>query len=81
MKYLKLSIVLFLLCNPLRVLAQFEIPETPTGTEQTSVYDYINLLPPGQRKALEQKLIGYADSTSTQIVYAIISSTEGENIN
>lgn len=59
--------------------AQFEIPKTPS--EQTSVYDYINLLPAGQEKALEQKLIRYADSTSTQIVLAIISSTEGENIN
>lgn len=30
---------------------------------------------------MEQKLISYSDSTSTQIVVAIISSTEGENIN
>ncbi len=59
--------------------AQFKIPATPS--KQTSLYDYINLLPAGQEKALEQKLIRYADSTSTQIVLAIISSTEGENIN
>ncbi|MEM8846467.1 MAG: TPM domain-containing protein [Bacteroidota bacterium] len=58
---------------------QFTIPEKPKN--QTSVYDYVNLLQDGQKRALEQKLIRYSDSTSTQIVVAIISSTEGENIN
>ncbi|NAY92202.1 TPM domain-containing protein [Muricauda sp. JGD-17] len=58
---------------------QFSIPEKPQ--KQTSVYDYIDLLSTAQRSALEQKLIRYSDSTSTQIVLAIISSTEGENIN
>jgi uncharacterized protein len=58
---------------------QFTIPEKPQ--KQTSVYDYVNLLSPSQSNALEQKLIRYSDSTSTQIVVAIISSTEGENIN
>ncbi|MGB7393060.1 MAG: TPM domain-containing protein [Pricia sp.] len=61
------------------VSAQFEIPDKPK--KETSVYDYVNLLPDGQEKALEQKLIRYSDSTSTQIVVAIIASTEGENIN
>lgn len=59
--------------------AQFQIPPVPK--EQTSVYDYVNLLSAGQKTQLEQKLVSYADSTSTQIVVAIISSTEGENIN
>ncbi|MDC6365675.1 MULTISPECIES: YgcG family protein [Flavobacteriaceae] len=58
---------------------QFTIPEKPQ--KQTSVYDYVDLLPASQTRALEQKLIRYSDSTSTQIVVAIISSTEGENIN
>ncbi|MFD2099634.1 TPM domain-containing protein [Flagellimonas iocasae] len=58
---------------------QFTIPEKPQ--KQTSVYDYVNLLSASQGNALEQKLIRYSDSTSTQIVVAIISSTEGENIN
>ncbi|NLN25444.1 MAG: TPM domain-containing protein [Bacteroidetes bacterium] len=58
--------------------AQFEIPEKPRI--QTSVYDYIDLLSPTQKTALEQKLIRYADSTSTQIVCVIISSTQGEDI-
>jgi uncharacterized protein len=59
--------------------AQFDIPEKPKL--QTSVYDYINLLSPSQKASLEQKLIKYSDTTSTQIVIAIINSTNGENIN
>ena len=60
------------------VFAQFDIPETPKF--QTSVYDYYNLLNDSQKKTLEQKLIKYSDTTSTQIVVAIITSTKGENI-
>ena len=59
--------------------SQFKIPEIPK--EQTSVYDYINLLSASEKISLEEKLIKYSDTTSTQIVVAIISSTEGENIN
>ncbi|WP_246124836.1 TPM domain-containing protein [Algibacter pacificus] len=59
--------------------AQFEIPKTPDF--QTSVYDYYNLLSASQKKSLEAKLVKYSDTTSTQIVVAIIASTEGENIN
>ncbi len=79
MKYLKVNLLLFILCCCSFSQAQFQIPNKPK--EQTSVYDYINLLPQEQKKALEQKLIHYSDSTSTQIVIAIIHSTEGENIN
>ena len=56
----------------------FEIPEKPKF--QTSVYDYINLLSKSEKAQLESKLIRYSDTTSTQIVVAIIPSTEGENI-
>ncbi len=79
MKYQKVSLLacLFLWCAA--VLAQFQIPQKPTV--QTSVYDYINLLSSVQKKDLETKLIRYSDSTSTQIVVTIISSTEGEDIN
>ena len=63
------------------VTAQFEIPQKPSsGSSQTSVYDYIGLLDASQKAALENKLIRYADSTSTQIVVAIIESTEGQDI-
>lgn len=58
--------------------AQFDIPPIPT--EQTSVYDYVNLLSASEKSNLEQKLIRYSDTTSTQIVIAIIATTKGENI-
>jgi len=59
--------------------AQYKIPEKPDF--QTSVYDYHNLLNASEKSSLEQKLVKYSDTTSTQIVIAIIPSTEGENIN
>lgn len=58
--------------------AQYDIPTTPK--EQTSLYDYIDLFTPAQQTALENKLIRYADSTSTQIVMVVINSTQGEDI-
>ncbi|NRR91756.1 TPM domain-containing protein [Winogradskyella undariae] len=71
--------VLFL-ASPLIGMAQYDIPEKPEF--QTSVYDdAIHLLSAEQKNNLEQKLIRYSDSTSTQIVVAIISSTNGEYIN
>lgn len=75
-----LHFVLIIFClSCFQVTAQFEIPEKPS--EQTSVYDYVGLLSSSQKNALEQKLIKYSDTTSTQIVIAIIASTQGENIN
>ena len=82
MKYLKVSfLTLFLFFCASLVFAQFQIPDVPK--EQTSVYDdaSVNLLSTDQEKVLEQKLIRYSDSTSTQIVIAIINSTKGEDIN
>ncbi|UOB18564.1 TPM domain-containing protein [Abyssalbus ytuae] len=59
--------------------SQYKIPEKPGF--QTSVYDdEVKLLSASQKAALENKLIKYADTTTTQIVVAIISSTEGEDI-
>ena len=74
-------IVLFLcLVSVSNVFAQYEIPPIPE--KQTSVYDDdIKLLSSVQKNSLEQKLIRYSDTTSTQIVIAIISSTKGEYIN
>ena len=59
--------------------AQFKIPPKPK--KQTSVYDYVNILNPSLEKYLEDKLIRYSDSTSTQIVIITIYSTDGEDIN
>lgn len=60
------------------VSAQFTIPAKPKL--QTSVYDYAKLLTVNQKQALENKLIRYSDTTSTQIVVAIIESLQGESI-
>lgn len=57
---------------------QAEIPPQPK--EQTSVYDGAKLLSGYERKALEQKLINYADTTSTQIVVATVKTINGEDI-
>lgn len=73
---------LLILCSVQLGFSQFNIPEKPSKTtEQTSVYQYTPLLSESQKNDLEQKLIKYSDTTSTQIVVAIISSTQGENIN
>lgn len=77
LKYILFGLLLF--CSVQKSKAQFEIPPIPT--KQTSVYDYSNLLSAQEASNLEEKLIRYSDSTSTQIVVAIINSTDGEYIN
>jgi uncharacterized protein len=74
------SVVLIALLFSITLFSQgYQIPEIPKL--ETSVYDYTGLLSPSQKTSLENKLIRYSDTTSTQIVVAIITSTEGENIN
>jgi len=58
--------------------AQFDIPEKPSF--QTSVYDYANILSAEEKTQLEEKLIRYSDSTSTQIVVITIETLKGEDI-
>lgn len=58
--------------------AQFDIPEKPSF--QTSVYDYANVLSADEKTQLEEKLIRYSDSTTTQIVVITIESLKGEDI-
>lgn len=83
MKFYKniVSLVVIVTClfTAPAVCAQYKIPDIPE--KQTSVYDYIGLLSPNSKTSLEEKLVRYSDTTSTQIVVAIISSTNGENIN
>jgi uncharacterized protein len=57
---------------------QFTIPEKPEL--QTSVYDYANVLSAEEKSQLEEKLIKYSDSTTTQIVVITIESLKGEDI-
>jgi len=58
--------------------AQYTIPEIPKM--QTSVYDYANVLSASEKSQLEEKLIRYSDSTTTQIVVITIESLKGEDV-
>lgn len=60
------------------IFAQFTIPEKPSF--QTSVYDYANVLSASEKAQLEEKLIRYSDSTTTQIVVITIESLKGEDV-
>ena len=79
-KKIQYLLPIFFLFLGLQVVAQFKIPEKPSKANPDSVYDYINLLSKGEKSTLENKLIKYSDTTSTQIVVAIIDSTQGEEI-
>lgn len=71
-------IIVCLLFQVQQSFAQFKIPEKPDF--QTSVYDYAGLLQPQEKTQLEEKLVRYSDSTSTQIVIATIDDLKGESI-
>ncbi|WP_124979828.1 TPM domain-containing protein [Nonlabens xiamenensis] len=78
--YKSLILSLFLLLGAQLAWAQFQIPKKPSVNNQKAVYDYANLFSDTQRKVLSNKLQRYADSTSTQIVYVIINSSNGEEL-
>ncbi|WP_035632242.1 TPM domain-containing protein [Flavobacterium sp. CF136] len=69
-------LIAFLICTS--GFSQFEIPKMPTL--QTSVYDYANVLSASEKAQLEEKLIRYSDSTTTQIVVITIESLKGEDV-
>jgi uncharacterized protein len=71
-------LLVFTLFNFLPAFAQFTIPEKPSF--QTSVYDYANVLSADEKTQLEEKLIRYSDSTTTQIVVITIESLKGEDV-
>lgn len=73
----KLILCAVLLLSTL-ALAQLDIPKKP-GL-QTSVYDGAKMMSGYEKNALEQKLIKYSDTTSTQIVVATITNLKGEDI-
>jgi uncharacterized protein len=58
--------------------AQFTIPEKPSLA--TSVYDYATILSASEKAQLEEKLIRYSDSTTTQIVIVTIETLKGEDV-
>lgn len=75
---MKKIVVLFVLIFAIFAQAQYQIPEKPSL--QTSVYDYAKLLSDNEKTQLEEKLVKYSDSTSTQIVVITIEDLNGDNI-
>ena len=69
---------LFILLSSNLGFSQFKIPEKPNF--QTSVYDYAKLLSETEKSQLEEKLIKYSDSTTTQIVVVTVPTINGEDI-
>jgi len=77
-KNIILSIALFLLSITVNVFSQNGIPDVPKI--ETTLYDYANLLTKEEQQRLEQKLIKYSNSTSTQIVLVTINSIGSTDI-
>ena len=79
-KLIKYSGLLFLLLylGSYQVKAQDYLPEKPKN--QTSVYDYAKMMSGSEAKMLEQKLIRYSDTTSTQLVVITVNSLDGNDI-
>src|SRR5690554_3400489 len=74
------AVVLLLLIQFFGFSQSVKIPEKPS--KQTSYYNFqTNVLSEAEQNHITQKLINYADSTSTQIVVVTIPSTKGEYIN
>ena len=74
--FIKKLFLVLLIFTGLSAYAQFDVPPKPS--EETSVYDGANMLSSSDKNRLEQKLINYADTTSTQIVIATIPSLNGQ---
>lgn len=71
-------LLLFVLFSSNCIFSQFTIPEKPSL--QTSVYDYAKLFNENEKTQLEEKLIRYSDTTTTQIVVITIESLKGEDV-
>jgi len=70
----KIYITLFLLFSGLAVSGQ-QFPEKPNPPRL--VNDFTEVLSDSEKSALEQKLVNYYDSTSTQIAIVLIHSLDG----
>ncbi len=79
LRSLKIVFSFVLICFYTIVSAQYTIPKKPAVLYP--VYDEANLLTQQEKDALNDKLIKFADSTSTEIEVIIIPSTKGEDIN
>lgn len=61
------------------VNAQFVVPKAPSIIYP--VYDEVGMLSTQEKENINQKLIAFHDSTSVEILVAIIPTTHGEDIN
>lgn len=78
----KSGIACIFLFLSLFVQAQFNIPPKPQS-DQSLIFDYAQtqVLSSAEKSNLNQKLINYEKTTSTQIALILVDSTEGEDIN
>lgn len=80
MKLRSLSLFFILLFSSFQwISAQYTLPKKPNILYP--VYDEVGLLSNAEKETLNNKLIKYSDSTSTQIEVIIIKSTKEEDIN
>jgi len=79
LRSLKIVFSFLLICFYGIVSAQYTIPAKPAVLYP--VFDEANLLNQQEKDALNDKLIKFADSTSTEIEVVIIPSTKGEDVN
>lgn len=76
---LKTFLLFLVICCCNTISAQYTIPEKPAVLYP--IYDETNLLTQKEKDDLNNKLIQFADSTSTEIEVIIIPTTNGEDIN
>lgn len=83
MKFFKVnifSVLLFFICIlsvcGINSLYAQNLPEV----SRTIVTDYTNTLSANERAALEQKLVAFNDTTSTQIAVVLVNSTDGYDV-
>ncbi len=75
--YKKIFSLLFLLAFSMAAICQ-NLPKKPSP--EKLVNDYTNTLTEDQKQSLENKLVAFDDSTSTQIAVVIIPSLEGYDV-
>lgn len=75
MKKFKFLFFLVFAANTLLAAGQGDIPAKPNGY----VLDAVFALKPEERNLMEQKLRGYADSTSTQFAVVLVPTTGGRD--
>lgn len=79
LRSLKIVFSFLLICCYTFVSAQYTIPAKPAVLYP--VFDEANILTQQEKDELNNKLIKFADSTSTEIEVIIIRSTKGEDVN